>query len=309
MKKKTTNTQESEKKYKANWKEKIKPYLYIAPAFVGIGLFTIYPVIKVLIWSFQKVNQLDTSKTKWVGMKNYSYLISNSAFQKTLLNTLIYTGGTLAIIMTCALILAFWLNKSQGHLTIFTQGAAFMPHVISSVSIALVFSMMMNPSFGLFNKVLTAIGLPASPWLTSSSTAMPSVVGVASWKAIGYYCLIIIGALQSISASIYEAASLDKAGVGVTLRKITIPMISPQLFFVIITMTIGSFKVFDTVRLLTDGGPNGATQVMVERIYKYGFRYFKMGYASAFSWILFVIILIFTAIQMRGQKRWVNYDT
>ncbi|MCH4031164.1 MAG: sugar ABC transporter permease [Lachnospiraceae bacterium] len=308
MKKKTTNTQESEKKYKANWKEKIKPYLYIAPAFVGIGLFTIYPVIKVLIWSFQKVNQLDTSKTKWVGMKNYSYLISNSAFQKTLLNTLIYTGGTLAIIMTCALILAFWLNKSQGHLTIFTQGAAFMPHVISSVSIALVFSMMMNPSFGLFNKVLTAIGLPASPWLTSSSTAMPSVVGVASWKAIGYYCLIIIGALQSISASIYEAASLDKAGVGVTLRKITIPMISPQLFFVIITMTIGSFKVFDTVRLLTDGGPNNATSVLVYYIYKQVFWESNIGRACAAGIVLLILVGILTIIYFKLLSKRVHYQ-
>ncbi|MDD6789428.1 MAG: sugar ABC transporter permease [Lachnospira sp.] len=308
MKKNTTNTEELETRHRGNWKEKIKPYLYIAPAFVGIGLFTIYPVIKALIWSFQKVNQLDTSKTKWVGMKNYSYLLSNGAFQKTLLNTFIYTGATLAIIMTCALILAFWLNKSQGHLTMFTQGAAFMPHVISSVSIALVFSMMMNPSFGLFNKVLTAVGLPASPWLTSSSTAMPSVVGVASWKAIGYYCLIIIGALQSISASIYEAASLDNAGAGVTLRKITIPMISPQLFFVMITMTIGSFKVFDTVRLLTDGGPNNATSVLVYYIYKQVFWESNIGRACAAGIVLLVLVGVLTVIYFRLLSKRVHYQ-
>lgn len=288
--------------------DKLKPYLLLLPAFIGIGAFTVYPVIKVIIWSLYKVNQLNPSKTKFVGLKNYSYLLTNKNFLKTLSNTGIYTLWTVVIIMLVAIILAVWLSKKQDKMTKFTQAAAFTPHIISMVSIAMVFAQMMNPNFGLFNEVLERLGLPRMKWLQSSDTAMGSVIFVACWKSIGYYSLIIIGALQSISPSIYEAASLDNSGEFNTMRKITIPMISPQLFFTLIVMTIGSFKVFDTVRLLTDGGPNNATSTIVYYIYKTVFWDDNVGRACAASVILLAIVGILTFIYFRLLSKKVHYQ-
>ncbi len=293
---------------KKGLKERLKPYLLLLPAFIGIGVFTVYPVIKLIYWSLFKVNQLNTDKTTFVGLKNYSYLLTNKAFLKTLLNTSIYSIWTIGIIMLVSMIMAFWLSKKQNKMTRFTQAAAFTPHIISSVSVGLVFSQMMNPTFGLFNSVLSALNLPVSRWLSSSVTAMGSVIFVACWKSIGYYCLIVIGALQSVSPSIYEAAALDNAGSFTTMRRITIPMISPQLFFTLIVMTIGSFKVFDTVRILTDGGPNNATSVIVYYIYKQVFWESNIGRAAAAGAILLVIVGVLTALYFALLSRKVHYQ-
>ena len=290
---------------KRAWMEKLKPYLMLLPAFIGIGAFTVYPVIKAIWWSLFKVNQLNPSKTRFVGLDNYQYLLTNNNFLKTLKNTGVYTLWTVVIILLVAIVIAVWLSKKQDKLTKFTQAAAFTPHIISMVSIAMVFAQMMNPNIGLFNAVLEAVGLPRLRWLQSSDTAMGSVVFVACWKSIGYYSLIIIGALQSISPSIYEAAALDNSGEFRTLRKITIPMISPQLFFTLIVMTIGSFKVFDTVRLLTDGGPNNATSTIVYYIYKTVFWDSNVGRSCAASVILLVCVIqiIFDLAARKADKR------
>ncbi len=288
--------------------EVLKPYLMLLPAFIGIGVFTIYPIGKALYWSLFKVNMLNSAKTKFVGLQHYSYLLGNKNFQKVLSNTAVYTLWTVVIIMLVAIIIAVWLGRKQDPLSKFTQAAAFTPHIISTVSVAMVFSQMMNPNYGLFNAALEAIGLPTSKWLSSSATAMGSVIFVACWKSIGYYSLIVIGALQSIPTSIYEAAELDNASMARTMRKITIPMISPQLFFTLIVMTIGSFKVFDTVRMLTDGGPNNATATIVYYIYKTVFWDDNIGRACAASMILLVLSGILTLIYFRLLSKRVHYQ-
>lgn len=288
--------------------DKLKPYLLLLPAFLGIAVFTIYPVIRVIYWSLFKVNQLNPAKTRFVGMDNFSYLLGNRNFQKTMINTGVYTLWTVVIILLIALGLAVWLSRKQDKMTKFTQAAAFTPHIISMVSIGMVFAQMMNPNFGLFNAILESIGLPKMKFLQSSDTAMGSVIFVACWKSIGYYSLIIIGALQSISPSIYEAASLDNASNFTTLRRITIPMISPQLFFTLIVMTIGSFKVFDTVRLLTDGGPNNATSTIVYYIYKTVFWDDNIGRACAASVILLICVGILTFIYFKLLSKKVHYQ-
>lgn len=293
---------------KKRFVDKIKPYLLLLPAFIGIGLFTIYPVLKVIYWSFFKVNQLNQSKTRFVGLNNYTYLLTNKNFLKTLKNTGVYTLWTVIIILLIAIVLAVWLSKRQDKMTKFTQAAAFTPHITSMVTIAMIFSQMMNPQVGLFNEALKSLGQPTCQFLQSSDTAMASVIFVATWKSIGYYSLIIIGALQSISPSIYEAAALDNAGEMRTLTRITIPMISPQLFFTLIVMTIGSFKVFDTVRLLTDGGPNNATSTIVYYIYKTVFWDSNVGRACAASVILLVCVGILTIIYFKLLSRKVHYQ-
>ncbi|MEG2208257.1 MAG: sugar ABC transporter permease, partial [Clostridia bacterium] len=164
---------------KKSLREKIKPYLLLLPAFAGIGMFTVYPVIKLIYWSFFKVNQLNTAKTTFIGLKNYDYLLTNRNFLKTLSNTGVYSLWTIIIIMAVAIVMAFWLSKRQDRMSKFTQAAAFTPHIISSVSIGLVFSQMMNPTYGLFNSILTSLNLPTLRWLASSDTAMASVIFVA----------------------------------------------------------------------------------------------------------------------------------
>ena len=288
--------------------DKWKAYLYIFPALLGVGVFTIYPIIQAVIWSLQKVNQLTPEKTRWVGIDNYTYLLNKKQFLQVLKNTGIYTLWTVVIILFIALVMAVWLNHKQDRLSKLAQASAFTPHIISMVSISMVFSQMMNPNYGLFNSVLESLGLPTSQWLSSSSTAMASVIFVACWKSIGYYCLIILGALQSVPTSLYEAAELDNSTFFNTLFKITIPMISPQLFFTLIVMTIGSFKVFDTVRLLTDGGPNNATSTIVYYIYKCVFWDWNIGRATAASMILLAMVGVLTVVYFKLLNKKVHYQ-
>ena len=153
------------------------------------------------------------------------------------------------------------------------------------------------------------MGIEGPGWLLDETWAMPAVVLVSVWKDMGFFGLILLSGMISIDRGYYEAAELDGAGAWTKFLRITLPLMTPSIFYVLIVSLINAFQLFPQIMIMTDGGPNGATQVMVERIYKYGFRYYRMGYAAAFSWILFVIIMVCTFIQMKGQKRWVNYDS
>jgi len=286
----------------------LKPYLLIAPAITGILIFTIYPAIRMVLWSFYDINQLNPDKTKFVGLKNFQKIFHSSDFMKALENTGWYTLWTVVFIMACSLLLAVWLAKKKDKFSRFTQAAMFLPHVISMVSVGVIFCQMMGVNNGLFNVVLTGLGFQECQWTQSSSTALMSVILVAVWKAIGYYTLLIIGALAGIPDSIYEAAALDDAGSFVTMRKITIPMISPQLFFTLIVMTIGSFKVFETIRVMTKGGPNNATSSLVYYIYIEVFNKYDIGRAAAGGTVLLVIVGILTIFYFKALSKKVHYQ-
>ena len=167
---------------------------------------------------------------------------------------------------------------------------------------------MMEPSYGILNSILNALGLPDCQWLQSSDTSMMSIIIVASWKAIGYYTLIFIAALQSIPISIYEAADLDNAGKVKTFWKITLPMISPQIFFVLIVLTIGSFKVFETVRVMTNGGPNNSTNTLVYLIYNEVFQNSRIGYGAAVGVVLLGIVGVLTVFYFISLSKKVHYQ-
>lgn len=166
----------------------------------------------------------------------------------------------------------------------------------------------MDEKTGLFNMVLSALGLPTLPWLQSSDTAMMSIVIVSVWKSLGYYVMIIFAALQGIPSEIYEAADLDNASKTSCFFKITLPMISPQLFLALITMTIGSFKVFETIRIMTNGGPGTSTQVLVYYIYQYAFNYFKVGIASTGGVVLLIIVGLLTLFYFKALSKKVHYQ-
>lgn len=285
--------------------EIIRPYLLILPAMIGIFVFVISPILYLAYLSLHKYNLMNPSKSKFIGFDNYITLFSKPEFYKVLVNTVIYTASVVSITMVLSILLALWLNKST-KFNQFIQASIFTPHIVAIVSIALVWMWLMEPSHGFLNFLLKTFGLPTSQWLQSSKTAMASVILVSVWANVGYYVLIIVAALQSVPTTIYEAAELDNARKWKVFFRITLPMISPQLFFILIIMTIGSFKVFDTVRVMTLGGPNNATNTLVYYIYEY--RTTNIGYASATGMVLMAIIGLLTIVYFRMLANRVHYQ-
>jgi sn-glycerol 3-phosphate transport system permease protein len=285
--------------------EAVRPYVMILPAMAGIILFVIYPVLYLVKLSFYKYNLLNASRSKFIGLDNFTQIFTRGDFYSALINTVVYTVGVVLLTLILSLLIAVWLSR-KSRFNAVVQAGIFTPHIISIVSIALVWMWMMEPSYGLLNFLLKSLGLPTSQWLQSSRTAMMSIIIVSVWQGIGYYTLIIVAALQSIPPSIYEAAALDNAGKFKMFYKITLPLISPQLFFILIIMTIGSFKVFDTVKIMTGGGPNNATTTLVYYIYE--FRTTSIGYASATGVVLMAIIALLTFVYFRLLARKVHYQ-
>jgi sn-glycerol 3-phosphate transport system permease protein len=289
-------------------KELIKPYFMIAPAMIGIGFFTIYPVIKLILLSFYETNMLNPAKTVFVGLENYVNEFAREAFSRSIINTIVYSFFTIIFIMGISLVLAVWLGRRRSFSNSAVQVCIFTPHIVSMVSVALIWSQLMDQRFGLLNQFLALLGLPKSTWLTSSRTALMSVVLVATWKAIGYYTLIFIAALQGIPQEIYEAADLDKSGKIRTFFRITLPMISPQIFFVLIILTIGSFKVFETIRVMTDGGPSYATTSIAYLIYSEVFQFSRFGYGAAVGVVLLGIISLLNVFYFISLSKRVHYQ-
>jgi sn-glycerol 3-phosphate transport system permease protein len=289
-------------------KELAKPYFMIAPAMAGIGFFTVYPVIKLIILSFYETNMLNPEKTKFVGLENYVNEFAREAFGRSIINTVVYSFFTIIFIMGFSLMLAVWLGRRRSFSNSAVQICIFTPHIVSMVSVALIWSQLMDQRFGLLNQLLAFVGLPKNTWLTSSKTALMSVILVATWKALGYYTIIFVAALQSIPQDIYEAAALDKSGKVKTFFKITLPMISPQIFFVLIILTIGSFKVFETIRIMTDGGPSYATTSIAYLIYSEVFQFSRLGYGAAAGVVLLVVTSLLNVLYFMSLSRRVHYQ-
>ncbi|RED66370.1 carbohydrate ABC transporter permease [Cohnella lupini] len=285
--------------------DRIRPYVMIAPAMAGILTFVIYPMGYLIYLSFYKYNLMNRAKSKYVEFDNYKQIFTRGDFYKALGNTLVYTVGVVALTMILALLTALWLKRNT-RLNAIIQGGIFIPHIVSIVSVSLVWLWMMEPSHGMLNALLRSLGIPPSHWLQSSRTALVSVIIVAVWQAIGYYALIISAALRNVSPSIYEAAALDNASRAKVFFRITLPLISPQLFFILVIMTIGSFKVFDIVQIMTGGGPNDATTTLVYYIYSY--RTTNIGYAAASGVTLMAIIGLLTFVYFRLLSRKVHYQ-
>jgi sn-glycerol 3-phosphate transport system permease protein len=239
---------------------RLRPYFMIAPAILFLCVFTIYPMGNLVYLGFTDWNIINPVK-KFVGWENYRNLISKPDFIQTLLNTAVFTAASVSIILVLALILALFIKRAT-KINSAIQFAMFLPHIVSLVCISMIFKWLMDPSVGVFNLILNVLGLPGLLWLNSSDTAMLSVILVNIWKATGYITLIVLSALKNVPAEIYEAAMLDYSNRWKTFWKITLPMISPQLFFLLVWMTLSSFKVFDTISIMTGGGPGNSTNVI-----------------------------------------------
>lgn len=284
------------------------PYLLIMPALIFLVLFVLYPILDVVYMSFFKGSVLNPTKS-FVGLKNYTALMNKSAFVISVKNTFFYAVFFVTLVVLFSLLMAVWLFDDR-KLNKFAQTAIFTPHLIATVSCAFIWRWIMDfNDYGLINTVLGVFGVAPVPWLESSKTAMWAIIVMNVWKNIGYYALILIAAMKSIPAEIYEAAILDNASKTKRFFKITLPMISPQLFVTLILLTIGSFNVFDSVNAMTQGGPGSSTEVIARFIYLFAFgNANSLGQGCAAAVFLMSIQLVLTAAYFKFLARRVHYQ-
>jgi len=282
-------------------------FFFLAPSLIGMLLFIVYPILSSFWLSFQDWNML--SAPKFVGLDNFNALLADKDFWRALRYTLNFIVLYVPAVFVLGLALALFLNQKLRGMII-VRAATFLPVVASWVVVSLIWKWIFNPQYGLINHALSLIGITGPAWLFEPQTALYAMVITSIWKDVGYMALLYLGGLQAISETYYEAARIDGASRWQQLRSITLPLLSPTMFFVAITLLINYFQIFDQVWLMPmrDSAADRQVEVIVTEVVKNAFSYSKMGYASAMSWVLFVLIFIITFVQLRLQKRWVYYE-
>ncbi|MFD7863178.1 carbohydrate ABC transporter permease [Streptomyces sp. NPDC059783] len=270
--------------------------LMVAPALLHAALWIGLPVVASVVLAFTTYDVL--TPPRFVGFDNFTELMHDTVFRKSVVNTVIYTFFTVPFGMLLGLLTALALHTGLKARGIF-RTAVFLPQVTATVAIALVWLWIYNPGNGLFNTLLSLVGVNGPAWLSSTTWAMPSVILVGIWQGIGMKMLIYLAALQSLPKELYEAASVDGASRVRQFFSITLPLLKPATFFVLITSMISAFQSFDQIYILTDGGPANSTTMMTYEIYKSAFREFRVGYACAQSLVLFVLLMGFTLVNRR----------
>lgn len=277
---------------------------FLLPSAIPLALFTLGPMIAAAWISLTEWNLL--APAEWVGFDNYAKLLADPETADVFLHTVYYIVGYLPIVYVGGLAIALALNTALRGRT-FLRGVYFLPVVTSWIVVALVWRWLLNPSNGVVNTVLAWFGIEGPGWWTDPAWAMPSIILASAWKDLGFVMVILLAGLQAIDPELLDAARVDGAGWWRRLVSIMLPLLSPATFFVVVISLINGFQVFDQVYAMTGGGPGGASQVVVQQIYDLTFRYGRAGEASALSWLLFIVILAVTVVQIRGQRRWVNY--
>ncbi|MGG6440112.1 sugar ABC transporter permease [Saccharococcus caldoxylosilyticus] len=286
------------------------PYFFIAPAVILLTLFSILPIFIALIISFTDIDLAglaDWSTINFVGLQNYKDIFSDPVFIKSIYNTLFYVVFGVPFVIVCSLGIALLINFGKSPIFKVFRVIFYMPSITNVVAIAVVWSYLYNPQFGLFNYLLKLLHLPAVPWLQDPTMAKISLIILALWRAIGVNMIIFLAALQGIPREYYEAAQLDGANGWKQLTKITIPLLRYAIFFVSITTMIGWLQFFEEPFIMTKGGPLDSTTSVALFIYQNGFELSKFGYAAAGSFILFIAIILVTIIQFKLQNKEVNY--
>lgn len=278
-------------------------YAFIMPNLIGYCVFVFVPVCFSFILSVMKWDA-SQAPMEFVGMQNFVQILGDRIFRKTFFNTIEYALLTVVPTLVLSLLLAVFLNsKIKGIL--FFRTSFFFPYIASIVAVGAVWNMLFQPDFGPINQFLRFIGIANPPrWVVDVNWAMVAIAIVTIWKYTGYYMIVYLAALQGIPTSLYEAASIDGANGWQKLRYITVPMLTPTTFFVLIMLTIQCFKVFDLVYVMTGGGPGNATKTLVNYIYEKAFVSWQLGPASAGAIILFAVVLGITLVQFAGEKKW-----
>ncbi len=282
--------------------ETIAGYLFLAPNFIGFIIFLLFPIcfafyIMLTDWSLAK-------PPAFVGLENFETMVNDRLFWKSLGNSFYYTF----VAVPTGIFIAFWLalalnRKMRG--IIFFRTIYFLPQITLTVAAATIWRWIYQPEIGMINHMLDWFGIDGPKWIHDTQWAMPSVIIMSNWQGIGFAMLILLAGLQGIPEEYYEAASIDGASGWQRMRYVTLPMLTPALFFVVVTSLIGAFQSFDQFFVLTQGGPAHATTPLTLYIFQNAFTFFKMGYGAALASVVFVIILIITIVQWRLARRWV----
>ena len=291
---------------------------YLIPSILGAIFFSVLPIIVSLLLSFTSWSGMSRVSLRsgfmrfvadnWVGLEHARSILLDQEFWRVLSHNLSFIAMYLPLMLVFSLCCALIVNTGWRFTELY-RVLYYLPVLTSWVAGSLIWKWLLSPVYGPVNNALAFVGIQGPQWLQSELWAMPSIVLASVWKDMGFYAMVILGGLKSINTEYYEASRIDGASHSQRFFLITLPLLSSVLFYVIMLSMINAFQLFPQVMVMTrDAGPNGATMVMVERIYKYAFRYGKMGYATSYSWILFMIIMLFTLLQKKGEKRWVNYD-
>lgn len=286
----------------------IKALLYLAPALVILITFNIYPIIKSFLMSFYTKYNYFTGEVQARGIGNFIFVLHDPEFQRALLNTLIFVVGVVPISIVLSMLIAILLNQNIKFRGLF-RTIYFIPFVTSVVAVSIVWRWIFHTDYGLLNYFLGLFGVSPIKWLTDPKWAMPSLIILAIWKGLGYNIIIFLAGLQNINKQYYLAARIDGAKTWSRLWHITVPLLSPTTFFISIVSIINSFKVFDEVFALFGGrpGPANSAETIVYYIFTKFYGEWKIGVASAAAYILFILIFIFTLIQLYIGRKRVNY--
>lgn len=288
---------------KSIWK-KTMPYMFVTPALIILTIFVVFPIGYMIYLSFFSWNLIGPKTFAY--LDNYKIIFSDSTFWQVFFNSWKYTFMYVFFTLLFSLPLAFYL-KGNTKTNKIMQSVIFTPHIISLVSVTFIWIWLLDADYGLLNYATSFIGIKSIRWLGDKNFAMWSVVLVAVWKGLGYNTIILISAMQTIPKYLYEASSLDNAKPFKVFYRITIPMISPTIFFLTLMNLIGAFKVFETISIMTEGGPSNATNTLVYDIYRYAFDYYKIGEASSIGVVLMVIIAICTILYFKLMSKRVHY--
>ena len=283
----------------------LKVLFFTLPAMIPMTLFWIYPILRSGWLSFTDWDYM-TPEYNYVGVENYTAVLTNSSFWSSFKTTFLFAIGTIIPIIILGLSVALLLGNEIKGKAIY-RFLVFSPWVTPTVAISIVWSWIFEPKGGLANEILVNLGLPKLQWLSSSETALMSVIIVTVWKAVGYSAIFYLTAIDKIPRDRYEAASLDGAGFWKKLIYITLPGVSPTTFFLCIITMVDALKAYDQIQILTQGGPAGSTRTLTYLFYQLGFEQFKMGQASAVAIIIVVITVALSYTQFRLSKKWVNY--
>jgi multiple sugar transport system permease protein len=285
-------------------REALSAYTYIGPWIVGFILITLGPMVASLYFSFTDYNIV--SPATWVGLGNYRHLFSDPLFWKSLGVTLKFGALSLPLQIIFGFTLAILLNQNIPGVNIF-RTIFYIPATISGVAIALVWGLILNPERGLLNPVLSLFGINGPAWLQNPDTALYGLVIISLW-GVGGGVIIYLAGLQGVPTELYEAAKVDGANIWQQFMNVTLPMVTPVLFYNLVLGLINTFQYFTEVFILTRGGPARATLVYNLYLYQNAFSYNHMGYASALAWVLFVITLVLTVLVFRSSATWVYYE-